>query len=52
MSTLRDLLFTIETDHSLYQPMCHIFCSAPGGRKTQLDTDHQLSHVYLLITLI
>ena len=52
MSTLRDLLFTIETDHSLYHNMCHIFCSAPGDRKTQLDTDHQLSHVYLLITVI
>ena len=36
-NSTRDVLFTIEMDHSLYQPMCHIFCSAPGGRKTQLQ---------------
>ena len=37
MTAPRDVLFTIEIDHSLYQPMCHIFRIAPGGRKTQLQ---------------
>ena len=36
VSTVRDVQFTIETDRSL-QPMCQIFCNAPGGRKAPLQ---------------
>ena len=31
---------TIETGHSLYQPMYQIFCSTPGDRKTQLQVSN------------